>query len=74
MFQRIFWPKLCGKYDKYIPFNQAQKLQTLTPEPKTIINLKTSHLSPTNQQQLKQINKICNKWFEEKIKKDQEIK
>ena len=56
-----------GKYDEYIPFDQAKKLQNLTPEPKTIINLDTNHLSPTNQQQLKELNKICGKWFEEKL-------
>jgi len=56
-----------GKYDDYIPFDQAKKLQDLTPYPKTIINLETSHLSPTNKKQLKTINHICDKWFDEKL-------
>jgi len=57
-----------GKYDDYIPFEQAQKLQELTPKPKTIINLETSHLSPTNKKQLREINRICDRWFEDKLK------
>jgi len=56
-----------GKYDDYIPFEQAQKLQELTPKPKTIINLETSHLSPANKSQLREINRICDRWFEDKL-------
>lgn len=57
-----------GKNDKNIPFEQAKKLQRLTPYPKTIVNLEEEHLGPKKQEILKKINKICKKWMDEKLK------
>ncbi|KPK32650.1 MAG: hypothetical protein AMS24_03505 [Chlamydiae bacterium SM23_39] len=53
-----------GRNDPYIPFKQAQKLQKLTPYPKTIINLDTTHLSPKKTELLKTLNIICKEWLD----------
>jgi hypothetical protein len=57
-----------GKRDKNIPFEQAKKLQRLTPYPKTIVNLEEEHLGPETTKILKEINEICKKWMDEKLK------
>ncbi len=55
---------LNGIYDRQIPWPAAQKLQKLIPEPKTIINLKTSHLQPTSYDLLQTIVTIAREWLE----------
>lgn len=57
-----------GIDDKKVPFSQAKKLQELTPEPKTIINLKTGHMSAKTTDLLKRINYISIKWLDERLK------
>jgi len=56
-----------GTLDKNIPASSRKKLQDLTPEPKTIINLKTKHIQP-REEDLPLINKIIDiglKWIDE---------
>jgi hypothetical protein len=57
-----------GKNDKNIPFEQAKKLQRLTPYPKTVVNLEEGHLGPETTKILKEINEISKKWMDEKLK------
>lgn len=51
--------------DENMPFKSAQKLQLLTPEPKTIINVDSGHISPDNQNLINQISEISLKWLNE---------
>lgn len=61
-----------GINDPYIPFKQAKKLQELTPYPKTIINLNSSHLSPQKPKLLKKLNKICKEWLDPFLNKKEQ--
>ena len=58
-----------GTKDKSIPFEQAKKLQELTPYPKTIINLDEGHMSPKNMELLQKVITISKNWLDEKILK-----
>ena len=53
-----------GTQDKNIPLQSAQKLQELTPEPKTIINIDTEHMAPDRKDIIDQIVKISLNWLE----------
>lgn len=53
-----------GTQDKNIPLQSAQKLQELTPEPKTIINIDTTHLQPGRKDIIDEIVKISLNWLE----------
>jgi hypothetical protein len=52
-----------GLKDKSIPFKAAKKLQELTPEPKTIINLDTEHMSPEKQALINRVVNLSLKWL-----------
>lgn len=53
-----------GTKDENIPFKAAEKLQELTPEPKTVINIDTEHMSPEKQDLINRIVSISLKWLE----------
>ncbi|NGX63860.1 MAG: hypothetical protein KR126chlam6_01278 [Candidatus Anoxychlamydiales bacterium] len=52
-----------GTEDENIPLKAAQKLQKLTPEPKTIINIDTKHLDPNRQDIINEVVEISLKWL-----------
>lgn len=60
---------LNGIYDSQIPTECAQRLQNLVPEPKTVINLKTEHMHPSNTELNLRLIDISRKWLDEKRKK-----
>ncbi len=53
--------------DEQIPFRCAEKLQKMTPEPKTIINLDTEHLHPGNPELIQRLAEISRSWIEKQI-------
>lgn len=52
-----------GTQDENIPIIAAQRLQKLTPEPKTIINIDTKHLDPNRQEIINDVVEISLKWL-----------
>ncbi len=52
-----------GTKDENIPFKSSQKLQQLTPEPKTIITIDSEHIAPENQNLINKIVQISLKWL-----------
>jgi hypothetical protein len=57
---------IAGKCDYTIPWKSAEKFQQMTPEPKTIINLESGHVSLEDRVLLDQVIKISRSWVEEK--------
>ena len=55
-----------GIYDSQIPIECAERLQNLVPEPKTVINLETEHMSPQNPDLNLRLIYISRKWLDEK--------
>ncbi|MDJ0652447.1 MAG: hypothetical protein QNJ27_05525 [Simkaniaceae bacterium] len=55
-----------GIYDSQIPLECADRLQNLVPEPKTVINLETQHMSPENLDVNLRLINISRQWLEEK--------
>ncbi|MCB1116369.1 MAG: hypothetical protein KDK71_07865 [Chlamydiia bacterium] len=55
-----------GLYDAQIPMECAHRLQDLVPEPKTILNLETEHMSPKNPDLNLRLINISRSWLEEK--------
>ncbi|QVL56994.1 MAG: hypothetical protein KFB93_06325 [Simkaniaceae bacterium] len=55
-----------GIYDSQIPVKCAERLQELVPEPKTVINLETEHMSPQNPDLNLRLINISRKWLDEK--------
>lgn len=53
-----------GIYDSQVPLECAEHLQTLVPEPKTVINLETPHMSPENLDLNLQLIHISRQWLE----------
>lgn len=54
-----------GVYDTQIPFKCARRLQNIIPEPKTIINLDTDHMSPDNTELTLRLINISREWLKE---------
>lgn len=52
-----------GTKDKNIPFKSAQKLQELTPEPKTIVNIDTEHMDPEKPIIINKVAEISLEWL-----------
>lgn len=68
----LYAPKMKGKfliinglYDTQIPFECAQRLQDVIPEPKTVVNLETEHMSPENTELTLRLINISRQWLEE---------
>lgn len=68
----LYAPKMKGKfliinglYDTQIPFECAQRLQEVIPEPKTVVNLETEHMSPDNTELTLRLINISRQWLEE---------
>jgi len=68
----LFAPKMKGRflilngiYDKQIPFGCAQRLQESIPEPKTVINLETEHMSAKNTELTLRLINISRVWLDE---------
>lgn len=57
---------LNGVYDEQIPMECAHRLQDLVPEPKTIMNLETEHMSPKKPELNLRLINISRSWLEEK--------
>ncbi|MCP5505979.1 MAG: hypothetical protein H7A38_03750 [Chlamydiales bacterium] len=57
---------LNGIYDAQIPMECAHRLQDLVPEPKTIMNLETEHMSPKKPDLNLRLINISRSWLEEK--------
>lgn len=55
-----------GIYDSQIPLECARRLQDLVPEPKTVMNLETEHMSPKNPDLNLRLINISRKWLDEK--------
>lgn len=55
-----------GIYDSQIPLECADRLQNLVPEPKTVMNLETEHMSPENPDLNLRLINISRQWLEEK--------
>lgn len=69
----IYAPKMKGDfliingiYDSQIPLKCAHRLQDLVPEPKTVMNLETEHMSPQNPDLNLRLINISRTWLEEK--------
>ena len=58
-----------GIYDTQIPFKCARCLQDLVPEPKTIINLETQHMSPENVELTLRLIQLSRTWLDENRRK-----
>lgn len=57
-----------GVYDTQIPFECAERLQEIVPDPKMVINLNTDHMSPENTELTLRLIKISRGWIEAKHK------
>ncbi len=55
-----------GLFDSQIPMDCAERLQNLVPEPKTIMNLETEHMSPKNPDLNLRLINISLQWLDEK--------
>jgi len=55
-----------GIYDDQAPPECAERLQKIVPEPKTIINLETGHMSSENTELTLRLIKISRNWLQEK--------
>lgn len=69
----LYAPKMSGDfliingiYDSQIPMECAERLQNLVPEPKTVINLETEHMSPKKPDLNLRLINISRKWLNEK--------
>ncbi len=54
-----------GRYDTQVPFKCATRLQHLVPEPKTIINLETEHMSPQNTALTLRLIQLSREWLDQ---------
>jgi len=68
----LYAPKMKGNFliingihDSQIPFECAKRLQDIVPEPKTVINLETEHMSPENTELTLRLINISRQWLEE---------
>lgn len=57
-----------GIYDSQIPLECAHRLQDLVPEPKTVMNLETEHMSPKNPDLNLRLINISRTWLDDKRK------
>lgn len=54
-----------GIYDTQVPLKCAKRLQHLVPEPKTVINLETEHMSPQNTALTLRLIQLSRKWLDQ---------
>ena len=57
---------ISGTHDAMIPVRCAQRLQDLTPDPKTIVNLDAEHLDPRRPEQMQLVVQINRTWLLER--------
>lgn len=56
---------ISGTEDKRMPLSARCKLESLIPEPKTIVHLETPHVEPTNKELTNKIILLSREWAEE---------